>query len=206
VLSAEDEAEQDSLDGEIAALRTVIETVTDSNERADSFLEVARRYREFAELTPAMLNEFVDKIIIGERAEPNVMYTEQKVEIYFNFIGPLAISQTLTEADEETLRQQQEQHLHYWEYHRERYQKCKETGVSKLSDLDTRTLEQRAADETEKKRKQHERYTNYQREYSLKHAESKREYARQYRAQKKAEKLATEQSAEAANAKPNPAA
>ena len=57
-----------------------------------------------------------------------------------------------------------------------------------LAELDTRTPEQIAADDATKKEKQRERYINYQREYSLKNAEAKREYAREHRKRLKEEK------------------
>ena len=79
-----------------------------------------------------------------------------------------------------------------------------------MRDLDTRTPEQKAEDDTTEKARQRERYLNYQHEYSRKNAEKKREYARAYREQKKAEEAiaeATEKSAgETKSATPKPAA
>ena len=189
-LSAEYENEQAALESEIAELRTEIDSVTDSNERADGFLELIRRYRDFTELTPAMLNEFVEKIVVHERAEKKVMYTEQKIEIYFSFIGSLDIPKELSPEEIAAEEKRQQQFLKRREYHREHYRKCKEAGVKRLCDADTRTPEEKAADEAERKRQQREHLREYQREYSLKNAESKREYARDYRERKKAERVA----------------
>ena len=190
-LSADYETEQETLTREAVELRSEIESVADVQERSDNFLEIIRRYRDFTELSPEMLNEFVDKIIVHERAEKKVMYTEQRIEIYFNFIGSLIIpkEQSAEELAEEAERW--ERFLKQREYSREYYRKCKEAGVKKLGDLDTRTPEQKAEDEASEKARQREHYLNYQREYSLKNAEAKREYARAYRERKKAAQLET---------------
>jgi hypothetical protein len=51
-----------------------------------SFLSVVRKYTEIEELTPAIVHEFIDRIIIHdpEQARGN---RRQKVEIIYNNIG-----------------------------------------------------------------------------------------------------------------------
>ena len=44
------------------------------------------KYTAFDELTPSMLNEFVDKVLV-HRAEKIDGRRTQKVEVYLNFIG-----------------------------------------------------------------------------------------------------------------------
>jgi len=187
LMSADYEKEQAELEREIAELNAEIETVSDIKERSDSFIKVIRKYRDFSVLSPEMINEFIDKIIVHERAEKRLKYTEQRIDIYFNFIGQLIIPKSLS--DEEILEEEKrrEQFLKRREYHREYYKKCKDAGVKTLAELDKRTPEQKAADEAAEKSRQREHYKNYQREYSAKHAESKREYAREYRRKKKEE-------------------
>ena len=75
------------LSDEIDQLQTDIGTHEDTTVKADSFLELVGRYTEFKELTPAMLNEFVGKIAIHERAEKRVCNTTQQIDIHLNFIG-----------------------------------------------------------------------------------------------------------------------
>ena len=46
-----------------------------------------RRYENFDKLTIAMLNEFIEKILVHERDRKGSIQTTQEVEIYFNFVG-----------------------------------------------------------------------------------------------------------------------
>lgn len=45
------------------------------------------KYQNFDNLTIDMLNEFIEKILVHERARKGSADTTQEVEIYFNFIG-----------------------------------------------------------------------------------------------------------------------
>jgi hypothetical protein len=80
------DSEQKTLDTDIEKTTAEIQGWDAENLRADGFLELARRYTEFTELTTAMLNEFVDKIVVHE-ADKSSGKRVQKVDIYFNFIG-----------------------------------------------------------------------------------------------------------------------
>ena len=49
-------------------------------------MELTRRYTDFAELTPAMLHEFIEKVIVHE-ADKSSGVREQRIDIYLNYIG-----------------------------------------------------------------------------------------------------------------------
>jgi len=191
LLSAEYEKEQTDLEREIEELRIGIDSHIDSKERADKFLALTKRYTDFTELTTPMLNEFIERVIVHERADRNCKFTEQKVEILLNFIGDFAIP--IEARDPLDLVEEAEQIAHgehvqkRRQYYRDYYKKCKENGVLTLAELDKRTPEQVAADKAEKREKQRQHYVEYQREYSRKNADAKREYAREYRKRKKEE-------------------
>ena len=53
--------------------------------------------REKAELTPAMVNEFVDKVLVHERDRKGSIQTTQEIEIYFNFVGRYVPPAMMTE-------------------------------------------------------------------------------------------------------------
>lgn len=55
------------------------------------FIRLLRKYESFDELTPYMINEFVEKIIVHERARKGAVDTTQQVDIYFNFIGHIEL-------------------------------------------------------------------------------------------------------------------
>ncbi len=53
---------------------------------ADRFMAVVDRYTDIQELTPEIVREFIEKIVVHERSErwKKKNYTQQ-VDIYFNF-------------------------------------------------------------------------------------------------------------------------
>ena len=105
VLSNQYEQEQAELEQRITQLTADLDSYDDSTDRAEKFLELTRRYKEFSELTPTMLHEFVDRIEIHERADKRYKVTTQKVDIYLNFIGAYFPSILTDVAQEEpTLR------------------------------------------------------------------------------------------------------
>ena len=90
MLSADYEAEQESLETEIQELQLQIDVYNENTDKSEQFLEVAKKYTDFSVLTAPMLNEFIEKIVVhspvwneGERT--------QEVEFYFNFIGKFDI-------------------------------------------------------------------------------------------------------------------
>lgn len=172
VLSAEYEREQSELEQAIEELQTEVAGFEDSAERAERFLELTRRYTDFTELTAPILLEFIQKIVIHERAEKNKQFTTQKVEIHLNFIGQFPIP--LAPADEEIDPEQAERERKR-EYHREYQQRRKENGGKPLTPEDTRTPEQIAADEAVKREKWKDYQREYQREYQRRLAREKRE-------------------------------
>ena len=57
---------------------------------ADGFLQIVRKYSSVEELTPDILHEFIDKIVVHHREE---VFGEkvQKIEIYYKMIGQVQI-------------------------------------------------------------------------------------------------------------------
>jgi hypothetical protein len=135
LLCSEYEREQENLEREIAELREGIGAYVDS---ADRFLALTKRYRDFSELTPTMLGEFVEKIIVHERADKWRRYTGQQVDIYLNFIGNFAVPQAVIAVDDDARTVElakQKRHDYYREYARQR----KANGGKPLTPPDTRT-------------------------------------------------------------------
>ncbi|MEY8356904.1 recombinase family protein [Lachnospiraceae bacterium 54-53] len=65
-----------------------INTGKDTMLNADRFIAVVDRYTDIQKLTPEIVREFIDKIVVHERSEPHKKknYTQQ-VDVYFNFVG-----------------------------------------------------------------------------------------------------------------------
>ena len=60
-------------------------------------LALIDKYEKFEELTPAMVNEFVDKVLVHERDRKGSIQTTQEIEIYFNFVGRYVPPAMMTE-------------------------------------------------------------------------------------------------------------
>ena len=86
LLSSGYESEQESLEMETAELQKTLAQFDNDSLRADKFLELARRYTDFTELTTPIIHEFVDKILVHE-ADKSSGKREQQVDIYLNYIG-----------------------------------------------------------------------------------------------------------------------
>ncbi|MDR3348664.1 MAG: DUF4368 domain-containing protein [Acidaminococcales bacterium] len=83
---AEYDNEQKELRQSITDLHSAIDCYAADSVRADRFIEIVRRYTEFTELTPQLLNEFVEKVVIHE-GDKSSGKRVQKVDIYLSFIG-----------------------------------------------------------------------------------------------------------------------
>lgn len=79
--------EQKELTEEMTALEKVISAYDSNTKSTDKFIALIDKYQNFDNLSIKMLNEFVEKILVHERAKKGRVDTTQEVEIYFNFIG-----------------------------------------------------------------------------------------------------------------------
>ena len=111
-LDAQYAKEQDALHAEIAELEKSVMGYDQSRKSAEKFIALIDKYENFDTLTNTMLNEFVEKILIHERARKGRQDTTQEVEIYFNFVGryiPPALQPVpLTPEEQEELRKKEE--------------------------------------------------------------------------------------------------
>ena len=86
-LDAQYEKEQSELTAEISALEKAIKSYETHEKDAVRFIALIDKYENFDKLTIAMLNEFIEKILVHERDRKGSIQTTQEVEIYFNFVG-----------------------------------------------------------------------------------------------------------------------
>ena len=89
-LCAEYEQEQTELEETLIQDQEKLDAYKADGNNAEAFIKLAKKYREFPELTPAMINEFVDKIIVHAPVKDGVERTQQ-VDIYLKFIGMMDI-------------------------------------------------------------------------------------------------------------------
>ena len=86
-LDAQYEKEQSELTTEISMLEKAVNGYEKHEKDADRFIALIDKYESFDNLTIAMLNEFIEKILVHERDRKGSRETTQEVEIYFNFVG-----------------------------------------------------------------------------------------------------------------------
>ena len=130
-LDAQYEKEQTELTAEISVLEKAVKSYEKHEKDADRFIALIGKYENFDKLTIAMLNEFIEKILVHERDRKGSIQTTQEVEIYFNFVGrfvPPAFGEVeLTPEDLEEIRKREERkdRLH------QNYLKRKASGAQK---------------------------------------------------------------------------
>ncbi|EHI54855.1 hypothetical protein HMPREF9333_01981 [Johnsonella ignava ATCC 51276] len=109
ILNNQYETEQRELSKEIDELEKAIKRYEKETDRAKKFIRLIERYDNFDELTPTIINEFVEKILIHERDRKGSQTANQKVEIYFNFIGNYEPpKEELSEEEKQKLREEEE--------------------------------------------------------------------------------------------------
>lgn len=85
-MSASYESEQKTLKESLAQLKTDIEKQDDKTANVSAFVEKVRRYTEIKELTPAVVNEFIDHIMVSKKQVIDGK-TVYPIDIYYNGVG-----------------------------------------------------------------------------------------------------------------------
>lgn len=94
IFSTDYEDEQHSLREEVASLKQQLEDMESTSVNVSGFLKAAQRYTDFDELTPSMLHDLIEKIIVHE-GDKSSGHREQRIEIYYTFIGAAEGSQII---------------------------------------------------------------------------------------------------------------
>ena len=72
-------------------LSVLVEAAEMQTVNVKSFLKIVKKYTEPTELTPQLLHEFVDKIIVHE-ADKSSGHRVQRIDVHYNFIGEIDFS------------------------------------------------------------------------------------------------------------------
>jgi hypothetical protein len=186
---AEYDAEQTALEAKIAELQTEVDRFAADSVKADNFIDLARRYTEFEELTPQLLNEFISRVEIYEKDKGSDKVT-QKVDIYFNFIGGFVVPEDYDEyspeeraalnaererLDRKNAYEKERRRKKLWsDWHKQDYAKKKALAEAVAAKPESELTPEEiafAAKEAAKREKRRE----YMREYGRKHYKPKRE-------------------------------
>ena len=97
-LSADYEAEQKELKERAARLREELSKAQEATANAEKFMNAVRRHTTIEELTPTLLREFVEKIVVHESValdgKRRGKLRRQEIEIYYSFVGKVELPDT----------------------------------------------------------------------------------------------------------------
>jgi len=94
------ELELEALEADIDRDNAELEGMSAKKTDVDVFMELVKKHTTFEELTPAILNEFVDKIMVYKAVGSGANRT-QDVDIYLNYIGRFVVPEVVVELTEE---------------------------------------------------------------------------------------------------------
>ena len=86
-MDAQYSAELEKVSTDLASCEKLARVNVSHEKSAKHFVEVLKRYQDFDNLTTAMMNEFVEKIVVYERDIKGSQTSPQRIDVYFNFIG-----------------------------------------------------------------------------------------------------------------------
>ena len=90
-LSADYEAEQRELKEKAAAIQAELSKAQEATVNAEKFMNVVRRHTSFEELTPTLLREFIEKIVVHECSYDENGTRRQDIDIYYSFVGKVEL-------------------------------------------------------------------------------------------------------------------
>ena len=85
------EQEQAALKQSIEDLSTIVHAAQTQAVNVQSFLKIVKKYTQPTELTPALLREFVEKIVV-HAPDKSSGHRVQRIDVHYNFIGEIDFS------------------------------------------------------------------------------------------------------------------
>ena len=89
MLSQKYQLEQIELDDKIKMLKEALAESRQTVDDAKKWIAVVKQYSEPTELTAELLNNMIEKIVIYEAIKHDGGFREQKIEIYYRFVGKI---------------------------------------------------------------------------------------------------------------------
>ena len=124
MLSSDYEKEQQEIEIFIREIQEKLMQFEEDTDRTEEFLSLVHKYTDIQELTPAIVNEFVDKVMVHkiEKTDGDRM---QEIEIFLNYIGKVELpAQELSEeemAEEEKKRKRRQYSREYQKAYRRKH-------------------------------------------------------------------------------------
>lgn len=80
------DAESKKLQSEIEEIENHFSAVDKQQINTEMFIEIIRNYRDIRKLTPQIVSDLIDKIVVGERQNIDGVWVQQ-FDIYYRFVG-----------------------------------------------------------------------------------------------------------------------
>ena len=100
-LSGGYEKEQEELKQSAKELQAIVNTIETQAVNVQSFLKIVRKYTAPKELTPALLREFVEKIVV-HAPDKSSGHRTQRIDVHYNFIGEIDFSPEYSQVSRQT--------------------------------------------------------------------------------------------------------
>ena len=137
LLGQEAKRQSDKREKLIASEESQLAAYEADTDRVEQFLALAKKYRDFTELTTPMINEFIDRILVHAPTKDEYGDRCQEVEIYLNFIGRFEVP-TPEPTPEELAQQEAERKkraANREKYYRRKERKAKEAAEAAAAAL-----------------------------------------------------------------------
>ena len=95
------EKEQAALRQSTEELRAVVASAEVQTVNIQSFLKIVKKYTEPTELTPALLREFVEKVVV-HAPDKSSGHRVQRIDVHYNFIGEIDFSPEYSRDNKQT--------------------------------------------------------------------------------------------------------
>ena len=95
------EKEQEDLKQSAKELQAIVNTIETQAVNVQSFLKIVRKYTAPSELTPALLREFVEKIVV-HAPDKSSGHRTQRIDVHYNFIGEIDFSPEYSQVSRQT--------------------------------------------------------------------------------------------------------
>ena len=124
MLSSDYEKEQQEIEISMREIQEKLMQFEEDTDRTEEFLLLVHKYTDIQELTPAIVNEFVDKVLV-HKIEKMDGDRVQEIEIFLNYIGKVDLpAQELSEeeiAEEEKKRKRRQYSREYQKAYRKKH-------------------------------------------------------------------------------------
>ncbi len=80
------DAEAEKIQSEIDEIEKHFNAIDEQDINSEMFIEIIRKYKDITKLTPQIISDLIEKIVVGERKKVDGKW-EQQFDIYYRFIG-----------------------------------------------------------------------------------------------------------------------